>query len=351
MKILTVFVLAILLLTQLYLPAGAALFYIGGIVIDSISATIDINHAASVEIEYVLVNSGDDAESVSLTHAAPEATARLDGTLLSNPVEFEPDEKKTLTVSYSIDLQAGDSKSMTFDPVLLIDNMAYPEKIQSIDIELVLPAGIERLTYSNLTHNEIEIRDGRTTYIWSKSGMFASPLYVSWTALDVDLVATKTTRPATVSTAGEIIEVEVTVTNQGDTQVKNIMLSDDFHPGVFEAVSPLEEFELLQPELSDPQLYWTKEIEGLAPDESKTFDYSVKIKHLSFENRLDAVVVSVGGTPVCVSNDVVIYSEIEGRYAVETAESEFPTAVLVIGLILAAIFVWAMLSIRRKKRR
>jgi hypothetical protein len=133
------------------------------------------------------------------------------------------------------------------------------------------------------------------------------------------------------------IEVEVTVQNQGDEEVGNITLVDSFHPGAFEAVSPPEEFELVEPELSDPHLYWRQHIDSLGAGQALTFDYSIRVKTLAPETRLEPLVVTVDGTPVGVSNDIVLFSVYKERYQPESAAGEFPVIPVAVGVVAFAI--------------
>ncbi|HEY49151.1 MAG TPA: hypothetical protein G4O13_03815 [Dehalococcoidia bacterium] len=340
----------VLLLLPSLPGAGAAGFYGGDIAIDSLSATIDVADKADITVEYELTNSGDGAESVNLTYFPADVVALIDGGELSNPVAFEKGETKNLTLSYSLTLALAEYQALVFEPMLRFDDMAHPERVGSYDVELTLPQGVERLVYSSMDYDDTSTEDGRLVLIWSKEDIYQSSISVAWNTLDVNLAAVKTASPESITAAGELVEVEITIENMGDEEVQDITLRDSFFPGTFEAVAPLDEFETVESELSDPHLYWTKEIDSLAAGESVTCTYSVIVTALGLETRLDNLVVSVTGIPVSVSNDVVLYSELEERYGLQVSEGGFPTtAVIVVLVVIVAII--ALLYLRRARKR
>ena len=168
--------------------------------------------------------------------------------------------------------------------------------------------------------------------------------------MDVDIAAVKKATPSRLTEPGEIVEVEVTIQNNGDKEVRDIILSDSFFPGTFEAIEPPYEFELVQSEMSDPHLYWRKEIDSLKPGETKTCTYSVKVKALGPETKLDALVVLVNGIPVSVSNDIILYSELEERYKPKAAERGFPITYVIIGAVVVAAIAALIFFIRSRKK-
>jgi Domain of unknown function DUF11 len=343
--------IVMLLSLSFALPASAALFYTGGISIDSLSATIDVTTKAEITVEYELVNHGDSSESVTLTFSPSNATAQLDGSALSNPVSFDKGQKRTLALSYSDNLPTTAYQSILFSPMLFFDDMANSQRAKSYNVKLILPQGINRITYSSTAYDDASTQNGRQVFIWNKTDIYPSPLSIAWTMLDVNIAATKTANPNSIITAGEIIEVSVAVQNHGAAEIGNITLKDNFYPGAFEAIAPLDEFELTQPEqqFSDPHLYWTKEIGSLASGETKTYTYSVKVKTLGLETRLEPLVVSVNGTPVAVSNDVVLASELEGKYGPQS--SKFPIVYLVVAVVVVAAIIASVFIIRVRKKK
>lgn len=341
---------ALLLSNFLVTQAEAALFYTGGVSIDSLLATIDVTNKAEIGVEYTLVNHGPDEEIINLTFSPSEATARIDGNELSNPVTFSPRETKKLSLSYSLSLPSAEAQGIRFAPMLFFNEMASSEKVGSYEVKLILPEGVKRITYSSMACDDTAFQNGRLVVMWQKKDLYPGSLAVSWTTLDVDIAAVKRATPSRLTAPGEIVEVEVTIQNKGDSEIRNIALSDSFFPGAFEAIQPLAEFELVQPEMSDPHLYWKKEINSLKPGETKTYTYSVKVKALGPETKLDALVVLVNGIPVSVSNDVILHSELEERYKPKAPEREFLTTYVIISAVVVAAIVALVFFIRSRKK-
>jgi hypothetical protein len=352
-KVLLAFTIATILSLSPATFASADLFYTGGITIDSLSATIDVTTQANIVVEYELVNHGAKTESVTLTFSPTDVSATIDGAALSNPVLFEKGAKKKLILSYSLSLSSASYQSIFFNPTLLFNDMANSQRVKSYNVKLILPQGIKRIIHSSVAYDSTVTQNGRLALLWSKQNIYPSPLFVSWSNLDVNIVATKTATPNNITQAGEVIEVAVTIENKSDTAVRNITLKDNFYPGTFEAVAPADEFEISQSELSDPHLYWIKEIDSLGAGETETFTYSVIVKALGLETRLGALVVTVNGIPVSVSNDVLLYSELEGKYQPEAAaESGFPTTYIyaIIGAVAVVAIIISVFALRSRKK-
>jgi len=238
---------------------------------------------------------------------------------------------------------------------LLRELMPNSQRTKSYDVKLILPDGVKRLVHSNKPYDDTAAEGSRTAILWQKKDIYPTELLVAWTILDVDIAVVKKATPSKLTAPGEIVEVEVTIQNKGDEEVRDITLSDNFFPNAFEAVAPMDEFELAQPEMSDPHLYWKKEIESLKPGETKSYTYLVRVKTLGLETRLDHLAVLVNGIPVSVSNDVILYSELEEKYKPETPGPEktkgFPTQFLVIGAITAIIAVLAVAYLIKRSKK
>lgn len=339
---------------SLLVPAGGAaqapLFYTGAIVLDSVSAVIDVTDRIEVTVDYRLVNDGTATESVALSFVPADASARIDGHELNNPVSFDPGSERNLSISYSMAIAPTGSPSIHFSPLLLFNDAATDQRVHSYRVRLVLPEGSNTLIYSSMAYDDATYQDSRAVFLWSKSDVYLGPVSVAWTDLDVHLAASKAASPATITGAGEAVEVEVTVQNQGDGEVGNITLVDSFHPGAFEPVTPLDEFELVQPESSDPHLYWRKHIPSLAAGETRSYDYTVKVKTLALETRLEPLVVTADGTPVAVSNDVVLFDGFEDRYQPESAAGGFPAIPVAVGVVAFALCTTLAYAVTTRRR-
>lgn len=323
------------------------LFYTGNIAIDSLSAEIDVGQNASVTVEYTLVNHGEEKEDVNLRFSPENALALLDGVELSNPMSFAAGETKELSLSYSIEVGTEDYKVIIFNAVLLFNDKSNSQTISNYHVKAILPSGINRLADSNMPY-ETTSEDGRLAVIWTESNIYPIPLSFSWSTMDIDITATKEATPSTISSPNEVVSIEVTIQNNGDEEVRDIELYDDFFPTLFEAVEPLEEFNLVYPEDSDPHLYWTKKVDSLQPGESRVYTYSIKVKVLSPETTLNPLTILVNETPVAASNDIIIHGEPEEPH--ELAERGFPTLYIIIGAIVIAAIV-ALFVVRRLRKR
>jgi hypothetical protein len=340
-------VLCLLLLSVT--PAQALSFYTGNVSIQSLSATIDVTDRAAITVDYVLVNSEDSEEAIEMAFSPPDAVARIDESGLANPVIFNPGDARHLFLSYFLNLQDAESQGIMFSPMLFFNGMANSNRVGSYSVELILPESIERITWASLPYTGTAERDNRTAIIWEKSDFYPAPLAISWTTLDVNIAAAKSTVPQTVSAPGEVVQVEVTVQNKGSEKIEDIALVDSFFPGAFEAVDPLSEFSLIEKESSDPRLYWKKEGASLEPGETIVHCYSIRVKALGLETRLDPLVVLVNDTPVSVSNDVILHSALGERYEAE-AEGKFPTFYVVVGAVILVALISLLLLFRSRKK-
>ena len=345
-----IIVVALWLSLYVVTPLNAALFYTGNIHIESLSAKIDVTSKAEVTVMSELENLGDSTEAVSLNVLPSEATALVDGVEILNPVSFEPGAERELTLSYSMELDPSELQRITFDPMLFFDDMASSHRINSYVVEMILPEGVSRIVSSNKPYNVSSVQNGRLVITWQQEDAYPSALNVTWTTLEVDITAVKEADPDTITAAGEIVEVQITIKNQGEQEVRNLKLIDSFFPGAFEAVEPLDDFELVEPETSDPHLYWIKEIGHLAPGETKGFHYSVKVKNLGLQTRLDSLIILVDEVPVATSNDLVLYNELTKGGEAERVGTGFSLKYVVIGSAVLAGVVGGTVYYKRRKR-
>jgi len=330
-------------LSSVYAYAG--FFYSGSIVIDSLSAEIDADKAFA-SIEYILINKGEKTE-VNLSFSE-NGKALLNGNEFSNPVSFGADEKKKISISCPLKLGKEAYKTVIFNPVILFDGKPSSEKIHSYTVKLKLPSGVKRLVSSNKPYEQT-FEDERAVVTWKESDTYLTPLFFSWSSLDVDIAATKRATPSNITSPGEIVKVEVKIQNKGKTEVKNVEIFDEFFPRAFEAVEPLEEFELVKPEQSDAHLYWKKKIDLLKPGETKSYTYSIKVKALSPETRLTSLTVLVNGIQVAASNDVMLYKEAKPEVE-EKPKTQTHYPVLILGAIIGiCIMIFLALKLKKKK--
>ncbi len=331
-------------------PVNAALFYTGDVHIESLSATINVTDQAEVTVRYTLVNRGAATEEVGLSVSPAEAAILVDGTTTSNPVIFSPGQQRELALSYSMELFPSEFQRITFNPMLFFNNMASAHRIDNYTVQMVLPEGITRIISASKSYDDSKIENGRLVVTWQEENVYPSALNVSWTTLEVAIAAIKKAQPETIATAGEVVNVEITIQNQGEQEVRNLKLIDSFFPGAFAAVDPLDDFELVEPEMSDPHLYWEKEIDYLAAGETRVFSYSIEVRNLGLQTRLDPLTVLVNDTPVAASNELVLYDELTQDGEAAGVGLGFPWQYIVIGSAVAGA-VGGIIGYRRRKRK
>jgi hypothetical protein len=134
-------------------------------------------------------------------------------------------------------------------------------------------------------------------------------LRLKWSTLQVDLGVEKNVTPREISTPDEIIDIQITVRNEGDKAVESVGLTDQYSAFDFVAVTPLGEFGK-----HEPWLLWRKNISALEPGETKTLAYSVRyvgFSHQTCEFDLEPCVVTVDGHLVFASKRVRMSQSID----------------------------------------
>jgi len=297
------------------------LFYVGDIIIDSIGIRIEAGDEATVNAVYLLTNHGSEEEEVDLQFPQSPVPLEADGEELGNPVVFRPGEGKSINLTCSLNITGETTKMLTLDPTMLFNGKPNSEPTKALLIKVLLPQGISGLAWTNQEPAEEGFEDGRKFYSWSDADIYPTPLCLKWSTLQVELSIEKTATSQQITTPDQIINLEITIQNKGDTAIKNIGLTDEYVVFDFEGVEPLWEFGK-----REPWLFWMKNINSLEPGETKTLAYSVKyvgFSSQSYEFDLKPCVVTVEGHLVCVSNKVRM-SQAGGAMPNPT-DTEFPT--------------------------
>jgi len=337
--------------------AASSLFYEGAVIVDSISTYIKIdNNKAEVMTEYVLINEGGKEESVDLGFSHSSARLLVDNNEIENPIAFEPEEEKVITLDYTADVGGETTKMLSFDPTLTFNCKANSQRVKIFFVEILLPEGIEKIIWSNKDYYDNGVdKDGRAFYLWVYDSVYPTTLSIKYSTLDINLGVVKEASPKKITTPNEKINISITIENKGDGVVNDIVLSDDFVPSDFEAVEPLEEFITTESNTSDPRLFWVKDIEQLKPGETKTASYSVKyIGDVSqiYDFDLKPSIITVNGNLVGVSNTVTL-SKMAGVTSAEEAdlrdEKGFPILYLVIGIVILIILSVFLLIMKKSK--
>ena len=348
-------IMAVLLGTLCPFQVGLAsnLFYVGDVFIDSVSIRVEADDEATVNAVYILTNRGSEHEEIDLQFAQSPVPLELNGEELGNPVVFRPGERKSVNVTYYLNITGETTKTLSLDPTMLFNGKPNSVPAKALVIEVLLPEGISGLVWANQQPDEEGSEDGRRSYSWSGIDVYPTPLSAKWSTLQVELGIEKTASPQEITTSDQIIVVEMTIENKGETAVDDIAVVDQCMALDFEALELSYEFGK-----QEPRLLWRKNINSLASGEIMTLAYSVKYTGFSSQSRefyLEPCVVTVGGHLVSLSNKVRMSQTVAATPAPTDSEvpmgSEaetlyFPSLPLLGGIILilaiarGGYFIW-----------
>lgn len=306
------------------------LFYSGDIVIDSIAISADIgDQEATVSAVYVLGNRGTETEEIYLEYGYSPASLQVDGETLENPVVFFPGDRKSVTVNFKINTTGETTKTLSLEPNLLFNGNMNSEPAALVTIKTLLPAGINGLAWVSQEPDEISIESGRKIYSWEDVDVYPTQLTLKWSTLAIELAVEKSASPAAIMQQNQVINIEITLTNNGDTELSDIRLVDQYAASHFGEIEPSVESSTLE-----NLVFWQKTINSLGPGETIKLNYSVKyIWEVSqvHDFELKPAVVTVGGNLVSVSNEVRMKLEteppsftIETQIPAETGKSPMP---------------------------
>lgn len=297
------------------------LFYTGDIIIDSIAIRVEADDEATANAIYLLRNYDSLNEEVDLQFAQSPVQLEVDGEELSNPVAFKPWEKKSINLTDNLNITGETTKTLSLDPTMLFNGKPNSEPTKALLIKVFLPQGITSLAWANQEPDEEGFEDGRKFYSWSGVDIYPTILCLKWSILQVELGIEKSVTPQEITTPNQIMNLEITLQNKGDTTVNRISLTDQYVAFEFAAVDPLWEFGE-----QGPWLLWTKNIYSLEPGETITLAYSVEyvgFSSQSYDFDLRPCVVTVDGHLVVVSNKVRMSQS--GAEIPTPTDSDIPT--------------------------
>jgi hypothetical protein len=357
-KIAAIMVILLVTLCHFQVALASDLFYVGDIIIDSIGIRVEAGDEATFKAIYLLRNRGGREEEINLQFAQSPVPLQANGEKIDNPVVFKPGERKSINLTCKLDITGKTTKVLSLDPTLLFNGKPNSEPTKVLLIKVLLPEGITGLACVNQEPDEEGFEGGRKFYSWSSIDIYPTTLCLKWSTLKVDLGVEKGASPQEINAPDQIINLEITVQNKGDTAVNNITLTDQYVAFDFEAVEPLEEFGK-----RETMLFWVKKIDSLGPGETRTLVYSVK--YIGFSPRshdfdLKPCVVTVDGHLVSVSNKVRMSQSgkampppagPEAPMEPEAAPVHYPSLPVIGGIILIlAILGGAGYFIRRRGR-
>jgi len=279
------------------------LFYSGDVVTESVGINVDIGQQeATVTAVYLLKNLGSETEEIDLQHDNSTASLQMDGETLENPVVFYPGDRKSVTATFTLDITGEITKTLYLVPTLLFSGSPNSKPAASIMIKALLPGGVNGLAWASYEPDEESLESGRKQYTWEDSDVYPTPLTLKWSTLGVDLSLEKSASPVEITQPDQVINIEITLKNNGDTELSDIHLVDQYSESHFAEIKPLAESGT-----RENMLLWQKTIGSLDPGETISLNYSVTyIAPITQDYELDLkpTVVTVGGNLVSVSNKV-----------------------------------------------
>lgn len=379
MDLKNLFLVAAVLFFASYAFAEESPIYAGNISIDSIFASAVINDAGSnavLEVEYNLKNTANSEESVDLGFLVSGTELKINGAQISNPVSFSADEEKTLTAKYNVEVAGDHSKTFSFNPLALtFSGKMNAKRVNSFFADVALPKSVNKIILASKEPYSHETDEsGIVHYIWQANDSYPTTLTVKFSTLGIDLTAEKEVSPERITEENQILTIKITLQNNGNAELQNILIMDDYTPAEFEAVSPAEEFSIPDLNSSDPRLWWTKKIDSLGVGEMVSFSYSVKyIGDVSrvYDMKMSSSLITVNGHLAAVSNEPLVSKMVgvkevipeqkqgeeqkkESEQPPVKTQEEFPSMLLLLGIsaivVIAAAAFFIMRGLITKKR-
>jgi len=207
-------------------------------------------------------------QATSSQFAQSPVPLEADGEELCNPVVFEPYEKKSINLTHNLNITGETTKTLSFDPTILLNGKPNSEPTKALLIKVFLPQGISGLAWTNQEPHEEGFEDGRKFYSWSSVDIYPTILCLKWSTLQVELS----------------------------------VLTNKYSGFEFAPVYPWWEFGK-----QEPWLLWRENIYSLEPGETRTLAYFMRYVGLSsqsYDFDLEPCVITVDGHLVVVSNKV-----------------------------------------------
>ncbi len=357
------FLLLPLLLSAHFLPAfSGGIFYQGPIKIEVLAVQIDVQDSASLTAEYTLTNRSNQETEVVLSHAEEGATIYLGKEPLPDFVSFEPGQTRTVLLKWKPSISGENTRSISFNPSLLLDGKRNNAPVLLYTIDLLLPSGVPSIIGASLDpKDQTTETSGRVRYQWQETDLYPTTFFVKWSTLGINLKLEKSSSPTRIQEKGEKLHVSLTVTNQGEQNVNSLTLRNNYDPNFFSAGEPEENFRLSESTESDPRLYWQAEIETLAPDETRIFEYSLRFNSNSSQLhhfQLGPTGAFYDGELVGVSNGVALLSGSEYGYQsvakpgwLSIVSRFLPYALIILILIILGLSIYLVTRFLRFRKR
>jgi hypothetical protein len=276
-------------------------FYSGSTYISSLSTTIEItNEKAFVISNYVF--KGDDKVKVNFVGLPPNAVVEFDGKTYSKEFSINPEGEKTVKVTYEFDLGDEDTQGLKYSPKPTFDDKLYSEKVNHY-LKVIAPYYLNGFTSVSRDYTSSSKENGKNIFIWDEHA-YLKPLVLKWNTLNFDISVTREIP----NILDDVFEVKITITNNGNKDIENLMLEENFMRSHFEGVYPKEEFKLESYGI-DTRLYWRKIIPLLKSGETKTVSYKLKPLKLTEQNIFNPLLVKYNNIIIASTEKQIYYDD------------------------------------------
>ena len=250
--------------------------YEGSIVTTHETFALVVGTEISVTGEYTVVNQGGGVETVALSFPQfpKHAVMTYNGSPFTGTLTLQPRAQAVIHVQYTLPLT--NTRSFAFNPELLLNGYVDDHRIGNIETTFSF-VGSTGALQSPSDFIDQGIVEGTHVYQYTATNVYQPSFTFSWLTSDPHIQVSRT--HSAVSTVGDILRVNVHITNTGEQFLKDIKLEDSFLQSTFEPVMPLSEFRAFASEVEAPYV-WEHTIAGLAPGASETIEYSVRVKQM-----------------------------------------------------------------------
>lgn len=273
---------------------NAMRFYKGPVSVRSLAGRIELTPAGApvVALEATLVTAAE-AKTVEVSF--------FGGKRQKVNVTEKVSQKARLPADVKQSGKPRSGRDLKFNLMLALDGLPLGKRIDSVDIQVVLPAGVPALIRSSLKLEKGANEGGHVTYRLRRDSAYLTTLTLVYTTGPVVLSIDKRIQPAAITGAGPV-EILLKITNLGREDAQNVVLEDSFDPRDFEGVGP--GFKAYAGEANDRRLLWSQTVRSIARGQTVEVRYKLRSRLAVHGRTLNAVVATLGGGLVGVSNKI-----------------------------------------------
>ena len=211
---------------------------------------------------------------------------------------FAAREKRVLDIDYVSPVLGKTTKSLSYMPSIEINQRGVHQKFAKYKVVFKLPSNAQRLIYSSLPLKSRKTRDG-ITCTYDAENVYALPIYVKWTELDVNVGITK--RAVLTRLGGSrVVKVTLSVRNNSGRRLNNLVVEDSYSPGQAKPLRATQDLAIRFSSTKNFQRLIYKKKISLQNRELKKLEYM--LVPLSTELTFTSAGVNYDGVLVAVSN-------------------------------------------------